>query len=394
MADVPIDVVGLVGGECFGAAARDALACATVVVGSDRHVAQAACPPDARHIAMTGALGAVFDAITDARAHGERVCVLASGDPGFFGIVRSLSARFGSRGLRVHPAPSSVALAFARLGLNWDDAQVVSAHGRELGDALGALRGASKAAVLCSPENPPERIAASVSARGAHRQAIVLTRLGEPDEDVRIGRVDEIARGTFDPMSVLVLAGDTNEQPTLVWGAPESGYAHRDGMITKAEVRAVAISKLRLPRRGVLWDVGAGSGSVGIECAHLCPALRVVAVEHDPESAQRIAHNAHAHGVEIDVVEGRAPEALTELASPDRVFVGGGGIDVLDVVLARLQPGGVVVATYAVLDRAVAAWHRLGNLCEVSVARGRATGELGVRLEAQHPVFVAWNEPQ
>jgi precorrin-6Y C5,15-methyltransferase (decarboxylating) len=202
-----------------------------------------------------------------------------------------------------------------------------------------------------------------------------------------------LAAGTFDPKSVVVLraAGcDGPATPTLAWGRPESAYAHRAGMITKAETRAVCLAKLALPATGVLWDVGAGSGSVAIEAAGLAPGLQVIAVEVGPEDAARIEANARTHGVAVEVVTGRAPAALADLPDPDRVFVGGGGLEVLDAALARLRPGGVVVATYALVDRAAEAWRRLGNLVQLSVARGVPVTDLGVRLAAENPVFVAW----
>jgi precorrin-6Y C5,15-methyltransferase (decarboxylating) len=160
-------------------------------------------------------------------------------------------------------------------------------------------------------------------------------------------------------------------------------------MITKAEVRAVAIAKLRLPEAGVLWDVGAGSGSVGVECAASAPGLHVIAVEREAADCGRIRGNASRHGVRVDVVEGEAPDALADLPDPDRAFVGGGGLAVLDAVLGRLRPGGVVVATYATLDNAAAAHGRLGGLLELQVSRGKPIGD-GVRLAAENPVFVAW----
>jgi precorrin-6Y C5,15-methyltransferase (decarboxylating) len=139
----------------------------------------------------------------------------------------------------------------------------------------------------------------------------------------------------------------------------------------------------------VLWDVGAGSGSVAIEAARLAPGLRVCAVERRPDDAARI--RANAAGAAVQVVEGEAPAALGPLPDPDRAFVGGGGIGVLDAVLARLRPGGRAVATYAALDRAVAATARLGHLVQVAVSRGVAIGDDGaVRLEAENPVFVCW----
>jgi precorrin-6Y C5,15-methyltransferase (decarboxylating) len=177
----------------------------------------------------------------------------------------------------------------------------------------------------------------------------------------------------------------------LGWGLPEDRFAHRAGMITKAEVRAVALGKLEVPPVGVLWDVGAGSGSVAVECARLAPDLRVIAVERDERDSERIRANAAAHHATVEVVVGPAPGALEALPDPDRAFIGGGGLDVLDAVLARLRPDGVVVATYATLDRAAEAWNRLGSLVQVAVSRGETIGRpAGVRLAAENPVFVCW----
>jgi precorrin-6Y C5,15-methyltransferase (decarboxylating) len=176
----------------------------------------------------------------------------------------------------------------------------------------------------------------------------------------------------------------------LAWGLPDTAFAHRQGMVTKAEVRAVVLGKLALPAAGVLWDVGAGSASVAVECALIAPGLTVVAVECDSEDAERARDNAVAHGVNVQVVHGSAPGCLASLADPDRVFVGGGGLGVLDAVLARLRPGGRVVATYAAVDRAAAAAERLGHLVQVQVSRGQRLPDGSFRLAAQNPVFVAW----
>ena len=161
-------------------------------------------------------------------------------------------------------------------------------------------------------------------------------------------------------------------------------------MVTKSEVRAVAIGKLALPAEGVLWDVGAGSGSVAIEAALLAPALRVYAVERSDEDCQRIEANARALGAAVTVVRGSAPGVLAELPDPDRVFVGGGGLSVLDAGLARLAAGGQAVATFAALDRASAAADRLGHLVQVGASRGERLPDGGWRLAATNPVFVVW----
>lgn len=388
----PVVVVGLLGGRPYGDAAAACLRTASVVVGSPRHLEQVAIAEGATRIVLEGPLDPIIEAIGLHRDDGAAVCVLSSGDPGFFGIVRLLAERFGTEALQVHPAPSSVAMAFARVGMSWEDAVVVSAHGRPLDRAVPVVLRAHKAAVLTSPTSPPEAVGKALLAEGCTpRHVAVVTRIGEDAESFVRTDLDGLAAGSFDPMSVVILVAldEAAVGMGLTWGLPESAFDHRDGMITKAEVRAVALGKLALPPWGVLWDVGAGSGSVAIECARLAPGLRVIAVERDPGQVDRIHTNRAAHHVPVDVVEGSAPEALADLPDPDRVFVGGGGLDVLDAALSRLRLGGVLVANFALIDRAVAAHARLGNMVQISVARGVPIAD-GVHLDAANPVFVCW----
>jgi precorrin-6Y C5,15-methyltransferase (decarboxylating) len=396
MADAPpppVDIVGMVGGEAFGKAAHDAVAAADVLVGSLRHLDLTESSPKAERLELTSPLPLLFDAIDEHRRQGRRVCVLASGDPGFFGITRSLADHVGPAAVRVHPAPSSVALAFATQGWSWDDAIVASAHGRALEPAIAAVASAPKAAVLTDPTNPPEAVGAALLQHGPERDVVVVSRIGERDESVHHTDLTGLAAGHFDPMSVVLLRDPVHAvsaEPTIGWGRSEHAFAHRDGMITKAEVRAVALGKLALHPTGVLWDVGAGSGSVGIEAALLAPRLRVFSIERDEQDAARITANAAAHDTRITVVTGNAPDALADLPNPDRVFIGGGGIDVLDECLNRLTPDGTIVATYILLDRALAAHARLGNMIQVRVDRCVPLGALGVRMEPLNPVFVCW----
>jgi precorrin-6Y C5,15-methyltransferase (decarboxylating) len=334
---------------------------------------------------LFGPLPGVLDAVA---AEPGAVCVLASGDPGFFGIVRPLADRFGPDALDVHPAPSSVAMAFASLGLPWDDATVVSAHGRPLTDAVAEARRCPKVAILVSPENTPQALGQALLDAGAtHTGVAVCSRLGLAGEHVQRMDLAGLASGTWDPLSVVVLFHDNGvaAAKALAFGLPDAAFVHRAGMITKAEVRAVVLSKLQLPSSGVLWDVGAGSGSVALECAAVAPGLDVYAVERDTAELRANAANGS-----VQVVVGDAPEALTSLPDPDRVFVGGGGLDVLDACLARLRPEGRAVATFAALDRAAAAAARLGHLTQVSLARGRRLPDGSFRLAAENPVFVTW----
>lgn len=399
MAEV-VDIVGLHGGQWFGRRAEDALRAADVLIGHARQLAVLPADLPGEPVELWGDLDAVLAFAAARRDAGQRACVLAAGDPGFFGLARLAAARLGEASVAVHPAPSSIALAFARIGTNWDDTEVVSAHGRPLENAVAAVLAHPKVAVLVSRDQPPEALGkALLAADCGPRRAAVCSRLGEEDESVVQTDLEGLAAGTFDPLSVVVLRAPDNVDHDagmgLRWGIPETSFAHRDGMITKSEVRAVALGKLALPSVGVLWDVGAGSGSVAIECARLAPGLRVYAVERNAEDVERLRHNEREASIggaaSVTVVEGEAPEALADLPTPDRVFVGGGGIPVLEAVLARLAPGGLVVATFATLAPATAAAERLGNLIQLQVNRATPIGPTPqLRLAAENPVFITW----
>lgn len=424
-----VALIGLQGGAAFGPRAARDLATAEVLIGSSRHLADLPTDVGGTRVVLSGPIAAALDNADRWSRQGRRVVLLTSGDPGFFGLVRLARLRLGPGRLVIHPAPSSVSVAFARLGEAWDDARVVSAHGRPLAAAVDAVLapgpGRDKVAVLVSPDQPPQALAAALLDAGAGRRRVaVCSALGTPEESVVEGDLTEVAARTWDPLSVVILrdalpawnpalspieasppsgsmpppslqwppteeANDGASPASLHWGAPESNFAHRAGMITKAEVRAVALGKLGLPRHGVVWDLGAGSGAVAAEIAALAPSLQVYAVERRADDVARIEENVA--GLGVTVVHGVAPGALADLPDPDRVFVGGGGPAVLDAAVARLRPGGVVVATYAAMERAAAAGRQLGNLVQVSVSRGRAFGgDAALRLQAENPVFICW----
>ena len=402
--------------ELLAPEALSALREARLVVGGRRHLAlleawqkgRSAQWRPAQTFEITADIDSLMATISGAlSAAAGPVCVLASGDPGFFGILRTLLRHVDGAQIEVLPAISSVAMAFARLALAWDDAVVVSAHGRPLECAVRIARTAPKVAVLTAPDATPEQLGAALLASGCTVDlAAVCSHLGSADERVQRLSLAELAQGSFEPLSVVILvgpgglplvgwseagpAGEPSSRRVLSWGRDEALYAHRTGMITKAETRSVVLGKLCLPERGVLWDVGAGSGSVAIECGLLRPGLVVFAVERNPEDARRITANAAAAGVTVHVVDGEAPGALETLPPPDRAFVGGGGPGVLDAVLDRLSPGGHVVASFASLDRAVAAAQRLGHLVQVRADRGERMADGTWRLVANNPVFVTW----
>ncbi|MGW4107487.1 precorrin-6y C5,15-methyltransferase (decarboxylating) subunit CbiE [Streptomyces okerensis] len=393
-------------GAGAGAAVDDRVtAGAELVVGGRRHLDAVRLPEGAERIVL-GPLAPALDTIGTYVAEERPVVVLASGDPGFFGIVRALAERFGPERLDVRPGVPSVAAAFARVGVAWDDAVVVSAHGRDARTAVNLCRAYPKVAVLTGPGAGPAELGAAL--RDTARVLVVASALGSAEE--RVERVTPAAAAGRDWGTAVNVVLCLDEARVLGpvrtvaggigrpagWALDESAFDHRDSMITKFEVRALALARLG-PRPGELvWDVGAGSGSVAVECARLGAA--VTAVERTPDGVARIRANAVAHGVDVRVVHGTAPGVLSGLdEAPDAVFVGGGGRDLPAVVTAcaRRARRAVVVAV-AALDRVPAARRALtdaGLSCDgVLVQSSRLAPLPGdvTRLAAVNPVFLLW----
>ncbi|MEU1272319.1 precorrin-6y C5,15-methyltransferase (decarboxylating) subunit CbiE [Streptomyces sp. NPDC005799] len=397
----PITVVGTGTGAPLPA---DVLDGARLVVGGRRHLEAAPVPHDAEQVVL-GPLAPALDVIERHLEKEGHVVVLASGDPGFFGIVRVLAERFGADRLDVRPGVSSVAAAFARAGLPWDDAVVVSAHGRDLRTAVNACRAHPKVAVLTGPGSGPAELGAALGLDA--RVLVVASALGAAGE--RVERVTPAAAAGRDwgaDVSVVLCLDETRvlggvrslagaDVGPARWALGEDEFAHRDSMITKFEVRALALARLG-PRLGELvWDVGAGSGSVAVECARFGAA--VTAIEKSEDGVERIRANAAAHGVDVRVVHGSAPAALDGLDDPDAVFVGGGGreLPAIVTVCARRARRTVVIAM-AALDRVPAAREALtgaGFDCDGVLLQSSRLAPLPgdvTRLAATNPVFLLW----
>ncbi|WP_077798545.1 precorrin-6y C5,15-methyltransferase (decarboxylating) subunit CbiE [Streptomyces sp. JHA26] len=377
---------------------------AELVVGGRRHLDAVRLPEGAERVVL-GALAPALDTVARYVAKERPVLVLASGDPGFFGIVRALAERFGPGLLDVRPGVSSVAAAFARVGLPWDDAVVASAHGRDLRTAVNLCRAHPKVAVLTGPGAGPAELGAALAQDG--RVLVVASALGSDEERLeRVTPVEAAARDWGAAVSVVLCLDEARALGPVRsvagprpgpagWALDEAAFAHRDSMITKFEVRALALARLG-PRPGdLVWDVGAGSGSVAVECARLGAA--VVAVEKAPDGVGRVRANAAAHGVDVRVVHGAAPAVLSDLDDPDAVFVGGGGRELPAVVsaCARRARRSVVVAM-AALDRVPAARAALldaGLECDGVLLQSSRLAPLPgdvTRLAATNPVFLLW----
>jgi precorrin-6Y C5,15-methyltransferase (decarboxylating) len=395
----PVVVVGVpvAGTADLDERGRAALAAATVLCGGRRHLDEV--PSHGEERVEIGDVGACVDRLRR-RRHDELVVVLASGDPLLFGIGATLVRELGAAEVTVIPAVSSMQEVFARARLPWHGCRLLSAHGRDPGPALDAALTSGAAAILCDPGNPPERLAAALLAAGMEDcRAVVGERLGGPVERVVDTTLAAVAAGSWDGHSVLLLdRGGVPVAPpaaAAVFGRSEAEFAHAGGMITRGEVRAVVLARLRPAGAAVIWDVGAASGSIGIEAVGLTAAARLWAVERDPDQLVHLRANAAvlAPG-RVEVVEGEAPEALAGLPAPDRVVVGGHGGrlgEILGAVRARMRPGGRVVCSFATLDAVLVARAALGDwspeVTQVSVARGVPAGR-GLRLRAEDPVLV------
>ncbi|MFD7133138.1 precorrin-6y C5,15-methyltransferase (decarboxylating) subunit CbiE [Streptomyces sp. NPDC059894] len=402
----PITVVGT--GTGTGSPPDDGvLTGAALVVGGRRHLDAVRLPEGAGRIVL-GPLAPALDAMEEHVAARRRVVVLASGDPGFFGIVRALAERFGPDRLDVRPGVSSVAAAFARLGLTWDDAVVVSAHGRDPRTAVHVCRAYPKVAVLTGPGAGPAELGAALARTVPGRVLVVASALGDPagERVERVTPAQAAARDWGAAVSVVLCLDEARllgpvrtvagpARRPAGWALDEDGFAHRDSMITKFEVRALALARLG-PRPGdLVWDVGSGSGSVAVECARLGAA--VSAVEKAADGVARIRANAAAHEVDLHVVHGTAPDALAGLDDPDSVFVGGGGRELAEIVgvCARRARRSVVVAM-AALDRVPAARAALtdaGLVCDGVLLQSSRLAPLPgdvTRLAATNPVFLLW----
>jgi precorrin-6Y C5,15-methyltransferase (decarboxylating) len=296
-------------------------------------------------------------AVADALQAGD-VMVLASGDPLFYGIGRTLLDRFGPEKVNFHPALSAVQLACARFKLPWDDLVLLSLHGREPGSMAGRILPHNKVMLFTDHRNSPDRIAAILlqtlrkygdEKRQKKIRVRVAENLGTRDEKLTTGSLSEIAETRFGPLNMMLVEQDLPVMNLPVFGLQEGEIIHSRGLITKDEVRAVILHCLRLPARGVFWDVGGGSGSISLEAARLAPELSIFTIEKKQEGQENIRRNiVHYNRYLMHLIAGEAPDALAALPDPNRVFIGGSGGCLAEIIhhcAARLVKGGVLVAS-------------------------------------------------
>jgi precorrin-6Y C5,15-methyltransferase (decarboxylating) len=386
--------------------ARELLRSADIVLGSEPTLGLVRELP-AERVAVGSDLGETVRVI-EGNLGRKRIAVVAGGDPLFYGIARYLCDRLGKERFEVLPHVSSMQMAFARVKESWDEAYLTNLATHPLEDVLDRIRVAETIGLFTSEEEGPPQVARALLARGLdYFRAYVCENLGGPDERVTQGELGEMADMEFAPLNVMILKRksgrpDQHRAPGRFrrFGNPDDVFAQsrpKSGLITQAEVRAISLAQLAIGPGSVVWDVGAGSGSVAIEAAQLSDPGTVFAIEEDAADYHLILANASAFGVRnVKAVHGRAPAVFAGLPPPDAVFVGGTGHEVgrlLEAAHAALRPGGrlvVNVATLEALSATYATLKRLAGMVEVllvNVARGVEQLET-LRFDAVNPTFL------
>ena len=364
--------------------ATAALTAAEVIFGSARQLDL--LPPSLRgdRVPWPSPLVPALPGLLDAH-RGRRIAVLASGDPMFHGIGATLVRLLGASAVHVIPHPSSVSLAAARLGWSLSGTDVLSLVTTPVEELHPLVHPGRRILILSAGAQTPAAVASLLTSRGYGDSTVtVLSQLGGPTESIITGPASGLDLSGIDPLNVVAVAcaaaqGEADPRP-LVPGLPDAVY-ESDGQLTKREVRAVTLAVLGPQPGELLWDVGAGAGSIAIEWMRTHRDCRAVAIESSAERAGRIVRNAAALGVpKLQVVKGRAPGALAGLPAPDVVFIGGGVTrdGVVDAALAALPPGGRLVANAVTLESeaVLAAWYAKlgGDLTRVAVQRAAPVG--------------------
>jgi precorrin-6Y C5,15-methyltransferase (decarboxylating) len=393
--------IGEDGVEGLSPVARGLIEAAEIVFGGRRHLGLAA--PLIR--GATRPWPSPFDGAPEEvmRHRGRPVCVLASGDPFHYGVGAVLARHIDAREMIVVPAASAFSLAAARLGWSLQRTVLLSLHGRMLDLIRPHLQPSADILALTSDGDGPAALAKLLTETGfGVSRLTVLEALGGPRESVRVTTAAGFEFGTTDALNVVAIEVAAAPEARVLArtpGLPDNLFEH-DGQITKREIRAVTLSSLA-PRRGeLLWDIGAGSGSVAIEWLLADPAMRAIVVEERADRAARIRRNAAAFGVPgLDIIEGAAPAALSGLATPDAVFIGGGASDagVLDAAARALWPGGRLVVNAVTLETEalLLARHAAfgGELIRIALSRAAPVGEKTGWRAAMPVTQWLWTKP-
>ena len=396
--------IGDDGVDGMTAQARRLLEAADLLLGPESCAALLPAPLAAR-LQASVSLEELIERIEAAKS--QQIVVLASGDPLFYGTARHVCAKLGKDRFEVVPHVSSMQLAFARVKESWEDAFLANLSGQSIERVIDRIRSSETVGLFTSEQWPPSAVARTLLEEGiSYFGAYVCENLGSPDERVTQGSLADIAAETFGPLNVMILVrkARTADAPgqvgTRLFGNPDESFLQsrpKRGLLTPAEVRSLALAELGLRPDSIIWDVGAGSGSVSLEAAQLARNGMVYAIEMDPDDHRLILANAERFGVKnLQAVLGCAPEAWANLPDPDAIYVGGSGRDVAMLVekaWGRLRVGGRLVTACNSIEN-LAAVHSLlrahsgdASYWLVTIARGIEQMDR-IRFESLNPSFL------
>ena len=406
MAKGKVYIVGIGddGVEGMTAQARRLLEGAEVLLGPET-CASLLPPALAARLETTASLEELVDRI-ERDAHRDLV-VLASGDPLFYGTARYVCGRLGKDRFEVVPHVSSMQLAFARVKESWEEAFLANLSGQSIERVIDRVRSSETVGLFTSEQWPPAAVARTLLEEGIDSfQAYVCENLGSPDERVTQGSLADIAKDSFGPLNVMILvrkaraADKPGQVGRRLFGNPDESFLQsrpKRGLLTPAEVRSMALAEMGLQIGSVVWDVGAGSGSVGLEAARIAREGRVYAIEMDPDDHRLIIANAERFSVKnLHAVLGRAPEAWADLPDPDAIYVGGSGRDVsmlVEEAWKRLKAGGRLVTACNSIENLAAVHTMLRARSSdaaywlVTIARGIEQLDR-IRFESLNPIFL------
>lgn len=355
--------IGDDGLNAASAAVRERIGAAEVLLGDDRALALLGEGVSGERVPLSGDLEQLATQID--KVGQRKAALVVFGDPMFYGLARFLNERFGKEQFEVLPHVSSMQLAFARVMESWDEAYLTDLGSHPLGSVIEKVRTASKVGLFTNDETGPAEVATALLDRKIdYFKAYVCENLGARDERVTQGELAEIAEGAFPGLCVMILVRDPDapDRPRdavgrRLFGNPDDAFLQakpKQGLLTPAEVRSLALAQMDIAPGSIVWDVGAGSGSVSVEAAQIARDGAVYAIEMDPEDHGLIQENCERFGVaNVIAVLGKAPEAWEKLPEPDCVFIAGAGREVTrlaELAYARLRPGGRLVVNLISID--------------------------------------------
>lgn len=398
----PITIVGILDNGCksLSSYAWEKIIHSQILVGGERHLSFFPDYPG-KKIPIKNGLSKVIEEI-EKEHYENNICVLASGDPLFFGIATLLIKKFGFDNIEIIPNLSVIQLAFSKIGLKWDDASFLSVHGKSLFGISTKLLKTNKAILLTDPESTPQKIAQYLLEYNHTGWKIwVCENLYGPEERIQEFSIHTLAntKQTFSDLNVLVFYKESINP--VIRNLHEDEYAKRiplKGLITKKEIRALTIMQMNLKHTDCIWDIGAGSGSIAIESAYIAHNGKAYAIEMDEESIEFCKENSKQHGIDnIHIVHGKAPEILKEIVDdPDVVFIGGskGSLQsILDYCYSRLKPEGRIIVNAITFENIIETYQYLNNhhidfdVIQVSINRGVPLAKYK-RYEAQNPIHI------